>query len=108
LAPDIRNGILKTSIERMDNNGNYEPNNIKHATRTEQVRNRRVTIMTEYKGKVIPLASLYDYLANIHKPRTSYAYFRKRRHYWKWSLRASFMTPHSHVGRLELVLKTDS
>lgn len=38
------------SIERIDNDGDYEPSNCKWATNEEQNKNKKSTIVVEYKG----------------------------------------------------------
>ena len=40
----------KWTLERLDNNGNYEPGNCKWATRTEQNRNTRKTLFITHRG----------------------------------------------------------
>ena len=48
------------SIERVDVNGNYEPDNCKWIPLKEQPRNRRSTVYLEYKGKTYTMAELAD------------------------------------------------
>ena len=45
-----------TTIERIDNNGHYTPENCRWATRKEQVMNRRTTVFIKHNGEDRPLA----------------------------------------------------
>jgi hypothetical protein len=46
----------KHSLERIENNGNYEPGNVKWATKTEQMNNRRTNHFVEWKGQRLTIA----------------------------------------------------
>jgi hypothetical protein len=54
------NGIkpLDMTLDRIDNNGPYSPENCRWATASEQTRNRRNTILKQYQGVELTLAEL--------------------------------------------------
>lgn len=43
------------TLDRIDNNKGYEPNNVRWATAKEQCRNRRSNVIVEYKGEKMTL-----------------------------------------------------
>lgn len=51
LADMKRKPSPEHTLDRKDNNGNYEKDNCKWSTRNEQARNRSSNIVLEYKGK---------------------------------------------------------
>jgi hypothetical protein len=51
---------MNHSIDRIDNSKGYNKSNCYWATRKQQVRNRGVTYKVEYKGRIIPLATLAE------------------------------------------------
>jgi len=50
----------KHSLDRIDNNKNYEPGNVRWATDTEQARNRKSSRIVDYNGQQITLAELSE------------------------------------------------
>ena len=75
------------TIDRIDVNGNYEPNNCRWITCKIQQRNKTNNRLVEYKGKLLTLAEL----AENHN--IDYRLLRERIIKQKWSVERAVSTP---------------
>lgn len=74
------------SLERNDNDGDYTPENCKWATKSEQTRNRSVSVWIEYGGKKM---LVQDWATELGLPYTT-LYSRIRN---GWTVERAFNTP---------------
>lgn len=84
----IENGYKEgLSLDRIDNNGNYEPSNCRWATRAVQNRNKRSNIYITYNGETKILRDWEKYFG-MNKGT-----LRARINQYGWSIEKAFNTP---------------
>lgn len=90
----MNNGYQENlTIDRIDVNGNYEPNNCRWVTNYEQCQNKTTTIKLEYNGQT---KSISDWAKEYNlTPTTIY----KRIHDRGWSVDDALLTPYNKRDR---------
>ena len=75
------------TLDRINNDGHYEPGNLRWATRATQVRNTYRAILVEYNGAKVPLADLADQFG------INYSALRRRVKCLSWPIETALSTP---------------
>jgi hypothetical protein len=92
VGPRPKGARRQWSIERKDNNGNYEPGNVRWASNGDQSRNKRGNRWLTFQGKTLVITDWAKKL-KISAPTI------KRRLRQGWSLRRTLTTPATMRGR---------
>lgn len=90
----LQNGYKEgLSIDRIKNDGNYEPSNCKWSTKKEQNNNKRTNLNIEYKGKIMTLKQWCNEL-NLPYRKT-----HDRIYSLKWSIEKAFTIDKTKEGK---------